>query len=395
MSATHTRGTLPRPELPPPAHPLERTPEEWAGVLEAWGEPRYRGLQVFRWLHQRGVLDPAQMTDLPKSLRRKLEEESLALPLDITHVHESEDGTRKLLVGFPDARTVETVLIPMKSTIPGDGYTPEDEAGEGESEPTSAWVTQCISSQVGCAMACGFCASGIAGFKRHLSAAEIVGQVMAGRAQLSESGERVRNVVFMGMGEPLHNYGAVARALTLLVHGDGINLSKRRVTVSTSGLVPEIDRLGADFGGQVQLAISLHAVDDDRRSEIMPINRKYPLSELLAALERYPLPKRRRITIEYTLIDGFNATPADAKALARLLRRIPVKVNLIPMNAVDDNPLKAPSWETVDAFQDALRAQGVPNFVRRRKGDDIAAACGQLALRGEKKKVRVPLPTLK
>ncbi|AKF06711.1 23S rRNA (adenine(2503)-C(2))-methyltransferase RlmN [Sandaracinus amylolyticus] len=386
-------STLPRPELAPPAHPLERLPEEWAAVLESWGEPKYRGLQVFRWLHQRGVFDAEQMTDLPKSLRRKLADESLVPPLSIAQAHESEDGTRKLLVSLPDARTVETVLIPMKSTQPGDGYTPEDDSEDVE--PTSAWVTQCISSQVGCAMACTFCASGIAGFKRHLSAAEIVGQVLAGRDQLEASGERVRNVVFMGMGEPLHNYAAVARALTLLCHPDGLGLSKRRVTVSTSGLVPEIDRLGTEFGGQVQLAISLHATSDERRSEVMPINKKYPLAELLAALKRYPLPKRRRITIEYTLIEGVNASTGDAKALAKLLRGIPVKVNLIPMNAVDDNPLRAPSWETVDAFQETLRGQGVPNFVRRRKGDDIAAACGQLALRGEKKKVRVPLPTVR
>jgi 23S rRNA (adenine2503-C2)-methyltransferase len=171
-----------------------------------------------------------------------------------------------------------------------------------------------------------------------------------------------------------------------------MGLSKRRVTVSTSGLVPEIERLGRDFGGQVQLAISLHAVDDDRRSQIMPINRKYPLAELIAAMKRYPLPRRRRITIEYTLIDGFNATVADARALARLVRGIPVKVNLIPMNPIENTPLRAPPWEVVEAFQDALRAEGLPTFVRRRKGDDIAAACGQLALRGERKKVRVTLP---
>jgi 23S rRNA (adenine2503-C2)-methyltransferase len=386
--------------LAPPQHALERLPEEWSRVLEGWGEPRYRGLQVFRWIHSRGVHDPEQMTDLPKSLRRRLAEESLALPLEIALEHESEDSTRKLLVRFPDARTVETVLIPMKSTQPGDGYTPEeapdddDERAEEDlasqaASAGSSWVTQCISSQVGCAMGCGFCASGIAGLKRHLSAAEIVGQVMLGRTR-----ERVRNVVFMGMGEPLHNYDAVARALALLCHPEGIGLSKRRVTVSTSGLVPEIDRLGRDFGGRVQLAISLHAVDDAKRSEIMPINRRYPLPELLAALERYPLPKRRRITIEYTLIEGVNASLADAHALAKLLRRIPVKVNLIPLNAVEGSPLSAPSWASVDAFQAALRAAGVPSFVRRRKGDDIAAACGQLALAGEKRKVRLALPTM-
>lgn len=378
--------------LAPATHPIERTPEEWASVLAAWGEPKYRGLQVFQWIHQHGVFDAEQMTNLPKSLRRKLAEEPISLPVRALEMHDSSDGTRKMLVGCGDERTVETVLIPMKSTQPGDGYTPEDDA-ENEPEVISSWITQCISSQVGCAMGCVFCASGIAGLKRSLSAAEIVAQVVLGR-QHAAPGERVRNVVFMGMGEPLHNYDAVARALTLLCHPEGLGLSKRRVTVSTSGLVPEIDRLGADFGGQVQLAISLHSADGEKRSSIMPINRKYPLAMLMAALERYPLPKRRRITIEYTLIDGFNASKDDARALARLLRRIPSKVNLIPMNGVDDNPLRAPDWDVVETFQDVLRQEGIASFVRRRKGDDIAAACGQLALRGEKKKIRVTLPTL-
>jgi len=254
-------------------------------------------------------------------------------------------------------------------------------------------VTQCISSQVGCAMGCVFCASGIAGLKRHMTAAEIVSQVILGRVAVDPN-ERVRNVVFMGMGEPLANYDAVARALVLLTHPDGLGLSRRRVTVSTSGLVPEIDRLGRDFAGQVQLAVSLHAANDAQRSSIMPINKKYPLAELMDALKRYPLPKRRRITIEYTLIEGVNASATDAKELARVLRGLPSKVNLIPMNAVEENPLGAPSWSTVDAFQDVLRGLGVPSFVRRRKGDDIAAACGQLALRGEKRKVKLVLPTV-
>ena len=166
------------------------------------------------------------------------------------------------------------------------------------------------------------------------------------------------------------------------------------MSVSTSGLVPQIDRLGSDFGGQVQLAVSLHAPTDAQRSELMPINKKHPLPELLAAMRRYPMPKRRRITVEYTLIRGVNASVGDARALASVLRGIPSKVNLIPMNGIEGSPLEPPSWEEVDAFQDALRAAGVPNFVRRRKGDDIAAACGQLALRGEARKIRVALPTI-
>jgi 23S rRNA (adenine2503-C2)-methyltransferase len=388
------------PPLAPADHPLVRTPEEWSAVLESWGEPKYRGLQVFRWIHQRGVDDPEAMTDLPRSLRTKLAAEGpLAPTLSIASAHASEDGTKKLLLRMHDDRTVESVLIPMKSSKAEGTFSPEDPEGEEAdtaADERASWVTQCISSQVGCAMGCVFCASGVAGLKRHMSAAEIVSQVILGRRELAaaDASARVRNVVFMGMGEPLANYAAVSRALVLLTHPEGIGLSRRRVTVSTSGLIPEIDRLGEDFGGQVQLAVSLHAVTDEKRSSIMPINKKYPLAELLLAMKRYPLPKRRRITIEYTLIAGVNTDPKDAEKLASLLKGIPSKVNLIPMNAIDENPLEAPGWEAIDAFQDVLRARGVPSFVRRRKGDDIAAACGQLALKGERKKIRVALPTV-
>jgi 23S rRNA (adenine2503-C2)-methyltransferase len=388
------------PPLAPATHALVRTPEEWSEVLGGWGEPRYRGAQVFGWIHQRGVTDPAQMTDLPKSLRERLASEGpIAPPMDVSSSHLSEDGTRKLLLTMGDGRTVESVLIPMRSTKAEGTFSAANDPEEGDDEAApelteqSSWVTQCISSQVGCAMGCVFCASGIAGLKRHMTAAEIVSQVILGRRAVAES-ERVRNVVFMGMGEPLANYDAVARALVLLTHPDGLGLSRRRVTVSTSGLVPEIDRLGRDFGGQVQLAVSLHAANDAQRSSIMPINKKYPLAELLDALKRYPLPKRRRITIEYTLIKGVNASATDASELARVLKGVPTKVNLIPMNAIDENPLGAPDWATVDAFQEVLRGKGVPSFVRRRKGDDIAAACGQLALKGEKRKIKVALPTV-
>lgn len=399
------------PPLRPPASPFERTPEEWSDALAERGHPRYRGHHVFRWLHARGIFDPTLFTDVPKSLREELMKDgSLAPSIDIVLAQDATDATRKLLVRFSDDKTVETVLIPMPSAASAEekndlyaASDPEGAEGPAEAEADALPFTQCISSQVGCAMGCVFCASGIAGLKRHLSASEIVGQVHLGRKEIAArvgqaggypEGSRVRNVVFMGMGEPLANYDAVARSLVLLTHPDGIGLSRRRVTVSTSGLVPEIDRLGKEFGGQVQLAISLHAIDDDRRSSIMPINKKYPLRELMGALERYPLAPRRRITIEYTLIKGFNANASDAKGLAKLLRRIPAKVNLIPMNPVPENPLEAPSWDDVEAFQSALREAGVFSFVRRRKGDDIAAACGQLALAGEKRKVRVALPTL-
>jgi 23S rRNA (adenine2503-C2)-methyltransferase len=251
----------------------------------------------------------------------------------------------------------------------------------------SVRVTQCISTQVGCAMGCTFCASGVAGLKRHLGPEEIVAQVLVGRAQLAE-GEALRNVVYMGMGEPLHNYEATARSLRLLTHPEGIGLSSRRVTVSTSGLVPEIARLGADFGGQIGLAISLHAADDATRSALMPINRKYPLDRLMEALRAYPLPRRRRITIEYTLVAGQNDDPAEARRLARLLRGLPVKINLIPMNPIAASALGPPPADRVAAFQEVLTSAGYSCFVRRRRGDDVAAACGQLALLGAAPKVR-------
>jgi 23S rRNA (adenine2503-C2)-methyltransferase len=351
--------------LTAPSHPIARLPAEWEERVRAWGEPTYRGKQIFDWIHRQGVLDPAQMSNLSKALRERLIEEGVGWPIEIVTAHESADQTKKLLVGMPDGEKVETVLIPQL----GDDRI----------------VTQCISSQVGCAMGCVFCASGVAGLKRQMTDAEIVAQVLLGRREL-RPGQRIRNVVFMGMGEPLHNYDAVARALVLLTHPDGIDLSKRRVTVSTSGLVKQIDRLGRDFGGQVQLAISLHAVRDDDRSQIMPVNRKHGLRELTDALRRYPMPKRQRITIEYTLIQGVNDSVGDANGMVDLLRGIPVKVNLIPMNPISASDLRAPDSGHVTRFQEQLTRRGLSVFVRKTRGDDVAAACGQLAFHGESRR---------
>ncbi|MAQ18612.1 MAG: 23S rRNA (adenine(2503)-C(2))-methyltransferase RlmN [Sandaracinus sp.] len=369
------------PELAPPTHWLERLPQEWGEVLAGWGEPAYRGKQVFGWIHKRGVLDPEQMTNLPKSLRAKLAEDGVGpLPLEVVRARDASDETRKLLVRMHDGLDVETVLIPQLVKDPDVDEADRSEDLKAGLVPGSV-VTQCISSQVGCAMGCVFCASGVAGLQRHLSAAEIVAQVIEGRDRLHEH-ERLRNVVLMGMGEPLHNYDNVARALVLLTHPDGIGLSTRRVTLSTSGLVPAIDRLAEDFEGKVALAISLHAVDDEARSKIMPVNRKYPLQELVACLKRYPMPKRRRITIEYTLIRGVNDDLRDADRMVKLLRGVPVKVNLIPMNPIVESALEAPAWDGVHAFCDRLRDRGVTATIRRQRGNDVDAACGQLALYG-------------
>ena len=351
--------------LSPPSHPVARLPAEWEEQVRAWGEPVYRGKQIFDWIHRQGVLDPDDMSNLPKALRERLKEEGMGWPVGIVSAHESADQTKKLLVGLHDGEKVETVLIPQLA----DGRI----------------VTQCISSQVGCAMGCVFCASGVAGLKRQMTDAEIVAQVLLGRRELGPD-QRIRNVVFMGMGEPLHNYDAVARALVLITHPDGLDLSKRRVTVSTSGLVKQIDRLGKDFDGRVQLAISLHAVRDEDRSKIMPVNRKHGLGELTDALRRYPMPKRQRITIEYTLIKGVNDSVQDANGMVELLRGIPVKVNLIPMNPISGSELQAPDRSHVTRFQEQLTRRGLSVFIRKTRGDDVAAACGQLAFHGESRR---------
>ncbi|HEX8796702.1 MAG TPA: 23S rRNA (adenine(2503)-C(2))-methyltransferase RlmN [Polyangiaceae bacterium] len=380
--------------------PLARTPEEWKTALEPLGGRAFHAKQVFRWVQARSVLEPQQMTDLPLALRESLASLELPQTLVVADERKATDGTRKLLVRTRDAMTVETVLIPgvtgpkgrLPSPVPdmlameeGDD---DEEDGSPQPEDEPVRVTQCISTQVGCAQGCVFCASGVAGLKRNLGADEIIAQVLLARASLGE-GERLSNVVYMGMGEPLANYEATARSLRILTHPEGIGLSARRITVSTSGLVPEIARLGADFGGKVGLAISLHAADDETRSRLMPINKKYPLAKLLEALRAYPLPARKRITIEYTLVAGKNDQPTEARKLATLLRGLAVKVNLIPMNPIEASTLGPPDMSGVLAFQRILCDAGYSCFIRRRRGDDVAAACGQLALLGAKPKVRV------
>ncbi len=381
---------------------MARFPEEWSEAVLPLGGRAFHAKQIFKWIQARGVTNPEEMSDLPKPLRTKLTESGIGSVLEVTSERRSLDNTRKLLVRMNDGATVETVLIPgvsggrngLPSPLGGEVLEDADAAAavEDEDDETEASgpirVTQCISTQVGCAMGCVFCASGVAGLKRHMQPDEIVAQVLLGRSRL-DPGEQLRNVVLMGMGEPLHNYDSTVRALRLLTHPDGIGLSSRRITVSTSGLIPEIRRLGEDFNGQMGLAISLHAADDETRSRLMPINRKYPLPDLMAALRAYPLPKRRRITIEYTLVAGRNDTLEEARKVARLLRGIPVKVNLIPMNPIEASTLGPPDLKGVLAFQRVLCEAGYSCFIRRRRGDDVDAACGQLALLGAKPKVRV------
>ncbi|MBM4364244.1 MAG: 23S rRNA (adenine(2503)-C(2))-methyltransferase RlmN [Deltaproteobacteria bacterium] len=354
-------------------HALARLPEEWAEAFAAAGDRPFHGRQVFRWLHARGELDPAKMTDLPRALRERLAAEApITPPLRVAEVHRARDGTRKLVCELARGGRIECVVIPM-SEDPDDD--PDDEEG-----PWDGRVTLCVSSQVGCAMGCVFCASGRAGLERGLGAEEIIAQVAAAREHLAP-GEHLRNLVLMGMGEPLHHYAETARALRVLTSAEGAAISPRRITVSTVGLVPGIRKLGEDFGGKIGLALSLHASNGAIRGRLLPMNDRFPFEEVLRALREYPLPKRRRITIEYTLIDGMNDEVAHARELARALTGIRVKVNLIPMNPVAGAGFGAPPAGRVDAFRRALQSLGVSVFVRKTRGDEVDAACGQLVLK--------------
>lgn len=363
-------------------HPLARSRAEWELWFQQQGAPKYRGSQLFGWLHQKGELDPSRMTNLDKGTRTQLLEAGLQLPLRVDSVRRSGDGTRKLLLRLHDERLVECVLIPM--TQEGDADVAAVDAEDDEEDnvdivETKKRVTLCVSTQVGCAMACAFCASGQAGLKRGLVAAEVIAQVLLAKRYLDPD-EQLRNLVFMGMGEPLHHYNETRRAIEIITDPHGVALSRRRVTVSTVGLVSGIKKLGQDFDGKVGLAVSLHAPDDETRSRIMPVNRRYPIAELIKALHEYPLPKRRRMTIEYTLMQGVNDSREHARKLAKLLNGLRVKVNLIPMNAISNSDLGAPDNAIVDAFKTELARLRVSCSVRKRRGDDVDAACGQLAL---------------
>jgi 23S rRNA (adenine2503-C2)-methyltransferase len=375
-------------------HPVAFTLEQWRQALQALGQPAYRAEQVFQWIHRQGISDPEKMTNLSLALRAELSRTGLASPLRGEAVHRAPDGARKLVLVLEQGGRAECVLIPMTREAGSDSAGEDDlddELGDGSDDtvgmgyPMDAAadrVTLCVSTQVGCAMGCVFCASGKAGLVRGLGAEEIVSQVYAARRHLTQ-GEILRNIVLMGMGEPLHHYEQTARALRLLHDQKGMAMSLRRITVSTVGLIPGIKKLGADFEGKVGLAVSLHAADDATRDALVPMNRSYPLGELMQALREYPLPKRRRITIEYTLIDGKNDSAVHAERLVRLLRGLRVKVNLIPMNPIGDAGFRPSPDARVAGFQSVLTNAGFSCFIRTRRGDAVGAACGQLALRDE------------
>lgn len=332
---------------------------ETVALARALGQPRYRGEQIWRWVHGAGARSFDEMSNLPRALRAELAERATLGTLDVDAVQTSRDGTRKLRLRTRDGRAIETVLIP-----------------DGDK------LTQCISSQVGCALDCQFCATAKLGLARHLDPGEIVDQVYRARAILAEvePGRRVTNLVYMGMGEPLHNYDNVLKSLRMLTHELGANLSQRRITVSTVGLVPGIEKLGRE-DVRPNLAVSLNASCDQVRDQIMPVNRKYDIARLLDAIRAYPLERRRRVTFEYVLLAGVNDTMEDAARLARLLRGIPCKVNLIPWNPHPEAPYQRPTPGAIEAFQNEVKRLGLPAYLRTPRGDDIDAACGQLANR--------------
>ena len=329
--------------------------------VEGLGEKRFRAQQLFRWIHQRGACEFEQMSDLARSLRSKLAGVAQVKPLPILSEHVSADGTIKWLFDVGAGDAVETVFIP--------------EADRG---------TLCVSSQAGCAVGCRFCSTGHQGFSRNLRTGEIVAQLWFAEHRLRTrlglaAGERaIDNVVMMGMGEPLQNYAALLPALRVMLDDHGYGLSRRRVTVSTSGVVPMIDRLRDDC--PVALAVSLHAPNDALRESLVPLNRKYPLAELLAACTRYlSAAPRDFITFEYCMLDGVNDTPELARELIECVRDVPCKINLIPFNPFPASGLKRSSRERVSAFAALLQHCGIVTTVRRTRGDDIDAACGQLA----------------
>ncbi|RII31137.1 MAG: 23S rRNA (adenine(2503)-C(2))-methyltransferase RlmN [Geobacter sp.] len=350
--------------------------------LQGQGKERFRATQIFKWIFQHDAGTFEEMTNISKALRAELAETAFISNLEPEAIEEGSDGTRKYLFNLGDGNAVEAVLIPI----------------EGRN-------TLCISSQAGCAMGCEFCLTGTFKLTRNLTTAEIVNQIMAvkrdlasnpptlptvagnssqafddgeeGEEDLPESPAEIRNIVMMGMGEPLHNLDNVIPAIRIMIDGNGLQFSNRRVTVSTCGLVPEMERLGREIPN-VNLAVSLNATTDELRNRIMPINRRYPIRELLRACKDFPLPGRRKVTFEYVLLGGLNDSLEDAKRLLRLISDIPNKVNLIPFNEHEGCDFRAPTRAAIDAFHKYLIDRHVTVITRDSRGGDISAACGQL-----------------
>lgn len=342
-------------------HALEFSPNEWEAWLQAEGYPRFVAKQILGWIYQKNVLNPLDFSNISMPLRDLLAEKiAFSLPEVASHLI-SLDGSQKFLLKSEDGLLFEMVLMPY-----------------------SERVTLCVSSQVGCKMGCTFCQTGKMGLTRSLLSAEILAQILLAHQYLE--GRRVSNVVFMGMGEPLDNYEAVLKACKMMLLREALGLSASKVTISTSGLIPEINRLGQDL--PVRLAISLHSANESKRSAMMPVNRKYPLAELKKALLNYPAPKKYGITFEYVMIQGKNDTPNDAKELVRFLHGLKAKVNLIPVNHFPGIAMSASDAASLRTFQSYLSDRGIPAPIRYSRGQDISGGCGQLAA---KKKEEITL----
>ena len=326
--------------------------EETERWVESLGLDRYRGRQIRQWLFKRLEVDFDRMHTLPRSARKLLEQSAFITDLKLLSTATSGDTTRKFLFELADGHTIETVLIPERDHL-----------------------TVCISSQVGCAMGCRFCLTATQGLIRNLAPSEIIDQVIQVKRML-ENPDRLTNIVLMGMGEPLANYGAVTRAVKNILSTDGLDFSHRRVTLSTCGLVPGMVQLGADL--TVNLAVSLNAANDETRSYLMPVNKIHPIGKLLAACRSFPLPNRRMITFEYILIDGINDSDRDALQLSRILSGIRAKINLIALNPHPGSPMAPPPLERILSFQQILIDNNYTAVIRKSKGRDILAACGQL-----------------
>lgn len=357
--------------LSPRAEPEKRnliglSREEMAGALASIGAEKFRTRQVWHWIYHRGVTSFAEMTSIAKPMQKQLDEHFTIDRPGVERHLTSSDGTQKWLITFKDGNKAETVHIP------------EEDRG-----------ALCVSSQVGCTLTCSFCHTGTQKLVRNLSASEIIGQVMLARDYIGEwptptEDRQLTNIVMMGMGEPLFNYANVAKALTIIMDNEGIAISKRRITLSTSGVVPMIEQCGRELN--VNLAISLHAVRDDLRDILVPINKKYPLKELMEACRHYPgLNNARRITWEYVMLKGINDSDADARALVKLLKGIPSKVNLIPFNPWPGTSYECSSDERIEAFSQIVLNAGYASPVRTPRGRDIMAACGQLKSDSERR----------
>ncbi len=331
------------------------TQEQLVNFVESLEQPAFRGRQLLAWIYKAGIKEFEQMTDLAKKFRKVLEHAARMSRFDQAVIEISRDGSVKFGFRLEDGHVIESVLIPEEDRN-----------------------TLCVSTQVGCAMGCTFCLTGKMGFSRNLSTAEIVNQVCAVRDWMEHNDRgKLSNLVFMGMGEPLANFDNLLDSISILTEQRGLDFSERRITVSTCGLIPQMLQLGT--ATNVNLAISLHAVDDTTRSSVMPVNKKYPIADLIEACRKYPQKKRKRIMFEYTLVPGVNDTDADAHKLAELLVAIPCKINLLAINSGEENSALKVSRQRILRFQAILREHDFTVFIRQSRGDDISAACGQLA----------------